>query len=137
MVNLKEIIINSIDDLRKPPSSYNHSLFPIIQLLIMVFIAFLSGKELYAIYFYATISLHDLILIIVDFLLFVGTILVLSEFLDLDYLKDGLLLFYYGLYGSMFVFLLDLVKTGYYGYYIFLIFLYFDFSFLIRRQLNY
>ena len=116
-----EGIDNIMEYLEIPPKKNNFSIWDIIQLIIMTFIGFMAGKELYDIFKFGSYSFIDLLKIVVDGLLFIGIIITFYGFFreEDNGLKAGYLLFLIGLLGLLVLFLLDMFKGGFrFGYFI-------------------
>ena len=127
---------NIMEYLEIPPKKNNFSIWDIIQLIIMTFIGFMSGKELYDIFKLGSFSFIDLLKIVIDGLLFIGIIITIYGFFreEDNCLKAGFLLFLIGLFGVLALFLLDMFKGGFgFGYFIeFLLYLLFAYIIYIQ-----
>ena len=102
-------------ELERPPSKYNLSVLSIIQSIIMLYIGFDSGKEVFDLFKIGGFSFIDLLKLIVDGAIFVGMIIAAYGMFTekSDSMLSGFKLFFLGCLGLIFIWILDTVKGGF------------------------
>ena len=104
-----------MNEIERPPSKNNLSLYSIIQLFIMLYLGCDAGKEVFDLFKTGGFSFVGLMKIVIDGLIFVGMLVaaygLFSE--KSESLKTGFALFFYGCVGLLIVWVLDLLRDGF------------------------
>ena len=106
---------NFMDDLERPPTRNNLSIFNIIQLILMLCLGCVAGYNLFIILIQFKFSLSNLIEIIIDALLFIGFIIgIYGLWIENDgYLKGGFSIFCLGCLILLIKIIIDWVRSGF------------------------
>ena len=104
-----------MNEIERPPSKNNLSVYSIIQLFIMLYLGCDAGKEVFDLFKVGGFSLVGLLKIVIDGLIFVGMLVAAYGLFaeKNDSLKTGFALFFYGCIGLLVVWVLDLLKDGF------------------------
>ena len=101
----------------RPPTKNNLSIYNIIQLIAMFLVVYLEGKEIYDIvikFQFQNFSFFNFIKLIINALVLIGFFLsgigLLKD--NMDFMKTGFILFFFGLIGEILISLYDRVKKG-------------------------
>ena len=104
-----------MNEIERPPSKNNLSVYSIIQLFIMLYLGCDAGKEVFDLFKAGGFSFVGLMKIVIDGLIFVGMLVaaygLFSE--KSESLKTGFALFFYGCVGLLIVWVLDLLRDGF------------------------
>ena len=104
-----------MNEIERPPSKNNLSVYSIIQLFIMLYLGCDAGKEVFDLFKAGGFSLVGLVKIVIDGLIFVGMLIAAYGLFaeKHDSLKTGFALFFYGCIGLIVVWVLDLLRDGF------------------------
>ena len=106
---------NFMNDLERPPTKDNLTIYNIIELILMLCIGCAAGYNLYSVLSQFKFSLANLIEIIVDALLFIGIGISIYgfSFENNGYLKGGFIIFYFGCLILLVKIIIDWFKSGF------------------------
>ena len=104
-----------MNEIERPPSKNNLSVYSIIQLIIMLYLGCDAGKEVFDLFKAGGFSFVGLLKIVIDGLIFVGMLVAAYGLFGekSDSLKIGFALFFYGCLGLLIVWVLDLLRDGF------------------------
>ena len=104
-----------MNEIERPPSKNNLTVYSIIQLFIMLYLGCDAGKEVFDLFKAGGFSFIGLLKIVIDGLIFVGMLVaaygLFSE--KSESLKTGFALFFYGCVGLLIFWVLDLLRDGF------------------------
>ena len=104
-----------LDEIKRPPSKNNLSIYSIIQILLMAYLTCDAIKEICDLFKVGGFSFVGLVKIVIDGLIIVGMGFAVYGFFSRadEGLKQGFTLFLWGCIGLLVIWVLDLLKDGF------------------------